>query len=416
MELAWEGAWRPKVLGSGRLIVEGTNVTNKDAAPLRVLILTPSLEDGIGMSVTYRSLMLKPLCDVRVGVLHVVGERNRAKLEQAGVEVVDLGGRHEIDLGSLIRTLRWAREVGPHIVQVEQASTYLHGWLLSRLLRAKLLVVLNSPSSPFVGPYWRIRWASRFLFPRADHIVCNSAFTCSRLTTHYPALEARSAVIHPPIDADRFVPSDIRPRSSVGVVATMVPFKRLDFLLRAWPAVVSQVPDATLDLYGDGPSRPGWEALARSLDLGPEVQFRGFVADPAAAMSRLGIFVQPSGNPLAAAKSGVDMSRLGTSVQPIQDEAYGQVFVEAMLLERPCVAIRGGGVPEVIADGETGILVPPGDDPQPLAEAIVGLLQDPLRADAMGRAGRERALSRFTVDVIRPQYMRIYHKLLGASG
>jgi len=169
----------------------------------------------------------------------------------------------------------------------------------------------------------------------------------------------------------------------------MIQAKKLQRLLRAWPYITQRCPHATLDLYGDGPCREGWEELARKLSLGPEVRFHGFVGNVRHALSDIGIFVLPS-----------------------EGEAYGQVFVEAMLMERPCIGVKSGGVPEVISDGETGLLVPPGDDPRPLAEAIAYLIRNPSLATGMGKAGRRRALAKFVLEVARAKYITLYQSLV----
>ncbi|HEU4648151.1 MAG TPA: glycosyltransferase [Gemmatimonadales bacterium] len=92
----------------------------------------------------------------------------------------------------------------------------------------------------------------------------------------------------------------------------------------------------------------------------------------------------------------VDMV-LHTSVAP---EPFGRILVEGMLARRPVVAARAGGTPEVVVDGETGLLVTPGDDAA-IAEAIAALLAEPGRRTQMGHAGRERARQLFHVDTMR---------------
>jgi glycosyltransferase involved in cell wall biosynthesis len=358
----------------------------------RICIITPVLEDGIGMSVAYRALLLAPECCIRIGVLRLQGERNRRRLEQAGVQVYDLKGRRGVDPISPWRALHWASRQKIDLVQVEQAAGYPHAWLVSRVLRKPLVVWLNTPNSPFEGVY-RKRLVSRFLFLRADHIVCNSHYTRSRLLSHYPSVKDCSSVLYYPIDPIRFRPSLPRPARRVGVVATMIEVKSIDRLLRAWPLVHRQHPDASLDIYGDGPMRSVWIELATDLDLGPEVHFHGFVDDVPAAMNQIGIFVLPT-----------------------EGEAFGQVFVEAMLMERPCIAVRSGGVPEVVLDGETGLLVSPGKDPEPLAEAITRLLEEPGLGKAMGEAGRRRALECFVASGDkRTEYIERYHEILSAG-
>jgi starch synthase len=91
-------------------------------------------------------------------------------------------------------------------------------------------------------------------------------------------------------------------------------------------------------------------------------------------------------------------------------EPLGIVNLEAMACETAVVASRVGGIPEVVADGQTGLLVPP-DDPASLADALNTLVRDPGRARAMGRAGRERALTEFSWDAVAAQTAALYAEL-----
>jgi glycosyltransferase involved in cell wall biosynthesis len=89
--------------------------------------------------------------------------------------------------------------------------------------------------------------------------------------------------------------------------------------------------------------------------------------------------------------------------------------VEAMAMERPVVAYGDGGVPEVVVDGETGLLVPPGDVAA-LAQAVVRLVRDRPQREALGRAGRERVLARFTAEAMARRVEGIYAEVLGSNG
>ena len=92
-------------------------------------------------------------------------------------------------------------------------------------------------------------------------------------------------------------------------------------------------------------------------------------------------------------------------------EPLGIVNLEAMACGTAVVGTRVGGIPEVVADGETGLLVPP-DDPAALAAALNALIRDPARAAAMGAAGRERAATEFGWDAIAAQTADLYASLL----
>ena len=157
-------------------------------------------------------------------------------------------------------------------------------------------------------------------------------------------------------------------------------------LLRALAQARSKVPDVSLDIAGRGPLAPALKAYARELGLDDAVRFLGFVTPVEAAIEDAAIVVVPS---------------LG--------EGFGMVALEAMERARPVVASAVGGLSEIVADGETGLVVPAGEA-EPLADAIVALAGDLPRAAEMGLAGRERALQAFTpercVERVEELYLR----------
>lgn len=145
---------------------------------------------------------------------------------------------------------------------------------------------------------------------------------------------------------------------------------------------LSQLPGVHLLLVGDAlfGEQAYAEHLRRQADrlgLRNRVHFLGFRKDIPALMRLVNVVTHTS-----------------TSAEP-----FGRVIVEGMLARRPVVATRAGGVPEIMADGETGLLVPPGD-PAALAQALRGLLNDRSRAEQLAAAGRACAEERFTVDAM----------------
>jgi glycosyltransferase involved in cell wall biosynthesis len=94
---------------------------------------------------------------------------------------------------------------------------------------------------------------------------------------------------------------------------------------------------------------------------------------------------------------------------PSETESFGLVALEAMSCAVPVVASRRGGLPEVVQDGETGLLFEP-DEVQPMASAIVELLSDPQRAHAMGGAGRQLARDRFCISCVIHDYVALYDR------
>lgn len=173
----------------------------------------------------------------------------------------------------------------------------------------------------------------------------------------------------------------------VGTVARLVPVKGLQYLIDAAPAILRRCPTARFLLVGDGEMRGGLERTVRSLGLGDRITFAGFREDVPSVLAGMDVFVLPSLN-----------------------EGMGRVLVMAMALGKPIVATRVGGVPELLGDGEAGILVPPGD-PTAIADAVSGLLADPRRASALGGAGRRRAL-RYSAEAMISELAKLYHEVV----
>jgi rhamnosyl/mannosyltransferase len=175
-------------------------------------------------------------------------------------------------------------------------------------------------------------------------------------------------------------------------VGRLVPYKGLRTLLRAFRHVRKRIRSAQLAIVGSGPEQPVLEQLANQLGLADAVRFVGTLSRPRLreAYSACDLFVLPS------------LSR---------SEAFGIVLLEAMARGKPVVATHVGGIPYVVRQGQSGILVPP-FDPIPLAEAISQLLNDPELRQRMGQAGRKRVLANFTREPVTMQLLEIYRKLL----
>ena len=173
----------------------------------------------------------------------------------------------------------------------------------------------------------------------------------------------------------------------VGTVARLVPVKGLHYLIEAAPEILRRSPGARFLLVGDGEMRPDLEAQARALGLQDRIAFAGFREDIPSVLAGTDLVVLPSLN-----------------------EGMGRVLVMAMVLGKPIVATRVGGVAELLGDGEAGVLVP-ARDPAALAEAISALLQDPPRARALGEAGRRRA-SRYSAAAMLDALARLYREVM----
>jgi glycosyltransferase involved in cell wall biosynthesis len=231
---------------------------------------------------------------------------------------------------------------------------------------------------------WRPDSALDWLLARlATRTIAISAAVRGRLG-RWPEAYRRCVVVPNGLDLSAFVPA--RDRATVrrslglspgdrvvGVVGRLAPFKGHEFLLQAFARLRAEDARIRLLVVGDGPRRAALERQAIELGIADAVQFTGHREDVADLLPTMEVFVLPS-----------------------VAEDFGRVLLEAMALERPVVATEAGGVPEIIERQVCGLLVPPAD-PQALADAVRTLLADPALGRAMGRAGRQRVESAFSL-------------------
>ena len=178
----------------------------------------------------------------------------------------------------------------------------------------------------------------------------------------------------------------------VAIVARLVPIKAHEVFLRAARLVCAVLPSTQFLVVGDGERREALERLTAELGLGASVRFLGWRRD----LER--IYADAWVVALSSRNEGSPVS-----------------LIEAMAAERPVVATRVGGVPDLVDDGVTGCLVPP-DDPGALAEALVALLQDPERRQVLGKAARERVIPAFAAGRLVADVDALYRELLRAKG
>jgi glycosyltransferase involved in cell wall biosynthesis len=303
------------------------------------------------------------------------------------VPFTNLGAKNLRDVAAFRRLLRFVRE---HEIELIHAHlTYAATWaaLVSRITGVPSIASLHvAPPSAGTGAIAR-DWLMRVALDRWSSIVIAVS---GALRDQYLRLRsvdpAKYRAVHNGIELARFEGDratsrelltrelGIPPGARVAVtVSVLREGKGVEMLLAAADAVVQQVPDAYLLIVGDGAKREEWMALSRTLGAAADrVRWTGYRRDVHAILPGCDLLVHPS-----------------------LDDAFPTVLLEAMAAGLPVVASNVGGIPEIVAEGVTGRLVPPAD-PKRLTEEIVRLLADRETTTRMSDAARAIARERFS--------------------
>lgn len=211
-----------------------------------------------------------------------------------------------------------------------------------------------------------VRRLQRAAYRAAHRMVANSRAAAEQLHADGVARE-RITVIPNGIELSRFPEHQYAAHPKrIAMVACLREGKRIDVLVSAAPRILARHPETEFLIVGDGPCRDSLVGLARAAGVADRISFLGHRDDVPGVLAGSDVFVLPS-----------------------DSEALPNVVIEAMAAGLPVVATRVGGIPELVEDGATGYLVPPGNS-DAIAGALNALLADPDQAARMGRAGRRR--------------------------
>jgi glycosyltransferase involved in cell wall biosynthesis len=333
------------------------------------------------------------------------------------------------DLLALRRLTTLCRKERPHIVHTHTSKAGILGRIAAR--RAGVPVVVHTPHGHVFHSYegaLKTRLfveAERRCGGMADRLV---ALTENERREHLELGIGKAQdwrVIHSGIDFRPFETSrgereSVRrelgiPAGAVvlGTVGRLVPIKGQRYLIEALRRLGADHPDLHLVIVGDGELRS--ELVSQALECGLQVvsHLKDAPGSPSGAAVRPGCPVVH----FLGLRRDVPrlMACLDLFVLPSLNEGMGRVLVEAMAVELPCVASRVSGIPDVVAEGRTGWLVPPKDSGA-LAAALAAALRDPARTRAMGVRAREHVLPDFSVGRMLEQLEAVYRELLESKG
>jgi len=329
-----------------------------------------------------------------------------------------LTGDQRLTRGSLAMAPLYGMAAALRVARLRREADLIHAHFLvpngsiAALAKGKKpLAISLHGSDVYIAERFRpLRRAARLALSRAAAIIpCSEDLAERVIALGAPA--SKVTVIPYGADSSRFRAADparrTRLRAELGLddrpvalfVGNLVPKKGVIHLLRAAALVHRKRPDAAFVLVGDGPLRSELATEAARLDL-PD-QFLRFVgarpwAEIPGWLAAADLFVAPS---VVDAAGNVD--------------GLPNVVLEAMATSLPVVASRVAGIPMAVADGATGLLTPPGDEPK-LAEALLALLGDRERGRALGEAGRKRLLEDLTWERIAARYETVFGSLLSS--
>jgi glycosyltransferase involved in cell wall biosynthesis len=342
---------------------------------------------------------LQSLIEPTIFCLDGVGELGET-LQGEGVEVMSLNRRPGRDWG-LVKRL--AQEVRTHNIQVLHAHQYTPFFYaaLAKLWGARSVrLMFTEHGRHYPDEVSRLRrfgnsWLLSFI---PDRINACCEFSAAALRSRDGFGRRAVDVVYNGIDPDEFTPTGDRRqlRSQLGLdparryivnVARFHPVKDHETLVKAFRAVAERLADVDLLLVGDGPRRPQIEALVAEYQLAGRVRFLGVRADVSAILQASDAFVLSS-----------------------VSEAASLTLLEAMASECPVVATDVGGNSELVRPNLDGLLTPRADAAG-MADALLELLTDPSRADALARSARERVCSRFQQRQTVDRFARLYVEL-----
>ena len=293
-----------------------------------------------------------------------------------------------------------ALRVGLDVLHVHYAIPHATtAWLAREMLgnehRLKIITTLHGTDITLVGQEEGFHAITKFSIERSDAVTAVSAFLRDETIRTFGCGQCRIGVIPNFVNLSEYTPATSREHDGlcppdhklITHISNFREVKRVKDVIRVFARIRRALP-ATLLMIGDGPERDDAEKEARELSVAADVRFLGRLDTVAELLQKTDLFVLPT-----------------------QSESFGLAALEAMACGAPVVGSRAGGLPEVVEDGVSGILEPPGSV-EAMGRRAVELLRDPVRHAAMSVAALARARL-FDSNRIVPMYESLYREVAG---
>lgn len=340
---------------------------------------------GADLSMTHLVAELDHSIEVTVvGVSQGIVEGIAAGRRGAATRVIPRP-RSGHDLRSFAAHVTALREIAPDVVHANLSSPWSCQYAIAAgaLVRAPCVVAVYQLAVPPLSA--RQRRMKRLTARGVDRHVGVGERTSREVESLVGLPRGSVRTIHNGVPDERWEPLPRpRPGPLVGAVGRLERQKGFDVLIRA----LAEIEDGTLVVVGDGSERSALEALARAVGVADRVLWTGWRDDAPRYLQSFDVFALPS-----------------------RFEGFPLVLLEALLARSAVVAADVGSVREVVFDGTTGLLVPPGD-PAALADATRRLLADGELRGRLGEQGRRLVLERFTADHMTRAFESLYYEAL----
>ena len=383
-----------------------------EAARIRVLRIIARL--NVGGPAIQASLLTERLDPVRYDTLLVAGSEDEVEGDYLALTKQSIRRLHRLpELGRAIRPgqdvialrklVSLIRRTKPDIVHTHTAKAGTLGRLAALLCRVPVIVhTYHGHVLSGYFPAWKtsaFTAIERGLSRRTARLIAVSQQVRDDLLARGIGSEARFSVMPLGLDLVRFLdrttPGELRRELDVpdgvhliGIVARLVPIKAHEVFLQAARLLVARRSDCRFVIVGDGERRQSLEQQVDEIGLRARTVFLGWRGDLDRILPDLDVVALTSRN-----------------------EGLPVALIEAMAAGRPVVATRVGGVPDLVTEGTTGLLVPMDDAPA-LAAAVDRILADPALAADFGRAGRARVYPALSADRLVDDVDRLYRTLL----
>jgi glycosyltransferase involved in cell wall biosynthesis len=314
-----------------------------------------------------------------------------SEIRRRGLNYIQIDGHGMSSAPAMAAKLRrLIRERSIDVVHLHMLKASIVGWLATRALGVPTVATRHYTEKLIAKHPLPVRRLDKTAMRGMDKIISISESVRDDMTANgIPA--GKITVVHNGIDIEDFdrkaaaAGSDDRwpGKFVIGTVGSLTGRKGHRFLIEAFAKVAGRLPDAQLVIAGEGPERDYLAALAGDLGVAGRVILHGFESNIPALLRQFDVYVHPA-----------------------TDEPFGIAVLEAMAAKKTVIATAVDGVPEIVTDGVTGILVPARD-----ADALANALAD-VDPAAYGAAARQEVEDRFSIKRTAEGYMKVYKGLV----